>query len=135
MESAFQFKNPALMKLSFTVNDDFKKDSGEISLNLSISTKISKNEQKNEAFVELSISIGEVNSSCPFFIDAVEGADFRWDRSLKTEVINDLLKQNAPALLLSYLRPIISQITSSSPYGTYNIPFINFVKMNEESSN
>ena len=43
-------------------------------------------------------------------------------------MINKLLNQNAPSLLLSYLRPVIAQVTMASPYGAYNIPFIDFTK-------
>ena len=31
-----------------------------------------------------------------------------------------------PTLLLSYLRPIVVQVTQASPWGAYNIPFMNF---------
>lgn len=41
-------------------------------------------------------------------------------------MIEKLLNQNAPSLLLGYLRPIISQITAASPYNAYNLPFIDF---------
>ena len=43
-------------------------------------------------------------------------------------MIDRLLNQNAPSLLLSYLRPIVAQVTSASKNGTYKIPFVNFTK-------
>lgn len=132
MESAFQFKNPILTKLSLVVNDGFEKNSDKISINLGISTKAKRKTTSNEALVELTLNIGDANSNSPFVIRATESAEFRWDNSLEPNVVEDLLKLNAPALLLSYLRPIIAQITSSTKYGTYNIPYINFIKMNEK---
>lgn len=33
-------------------------------------------------------------------------------------------KVNAPSLLLGYMRPLISNITNSSQYPTFNIPFL-----------
>ena len=53
-------------------------------------------------------------------------AEFRWPDSLNVEMVEKLLNQNAPSLLLGYLRPIISQITAASPYNAYNLPFIDF---------
>ena len=53
-------------------------------------------------------------------------AEFRWPDSLNMGMIEKLLNQNAPSLLLGYLRPIISQITAASPYNAYNLPFIDF---------
>ena len=41
-------------------------------------------------------------------------------------MVDKLLNQNAPSLLLSYIRPIVVQITAASPFPTYNIPFMNF---------
>ena len=48
----------------------------------------------------------------------VEGANFRWNDELDDNMIDRLLNQNAPSLLLSYLRPIVAQVTSASKYGT-----------------
>lgn len=132
MESAFQFKNPTLTKLRLIVNDEFEKGAERVSIKLGIETKVNRKSNSNEAVVELNLSIGEVGKSCPFVINATESAEFRWDNSFEPKVIDDLLKLNAPALLLSYLRPIVSQITASTPYGAYNIPYINFIKMTEK---
>ena len=33
-------------------------------------------------------------------------------------------KVNAPSLLLGYMRPLISNITNSSQYPTFDIPFL-----------
>lgn len=50
----------------------------------------------------------------------------RWKEKLDEEKVHKLLNQNAPSLLLSCLRPVISQLTAASPFGTVNIPFMNF---------
>ena len=69
------------------------------------------------------------DDSSPFFIEAEEAALFRWNpEKVDAEHSEKLLKQNAPALLLSYLRPTISLITSASPYAAYDIPFMNFTE-------
>ena len=126
MESVFQFSDPALLKLDFITNGNFKCDREEdINLNLKIETQINKEEE--EAFVVLCVTIGEKTDNSPFYIYAEQGAGFRWEKDTYDEVgIDNLLTQNAPALLISYLRPIIVNITGSSPYGAYHIPFLNF---------
>lgn len=60
----------------------------------------------------------EKNDDIPFYIKAIEGANFRWNDELDDNMIDRLLNQNAPSLLLSYLRPIVAQVTSASKYGT-----------------
>lgn len=128
MESVFQFTNPALLKLDFKVNDEF--DNGkkkEIKINLKVETKVSRGENEDNAFVELCVTVGEDTDKVPFYVYAVEGANFRWEKErYSEEEIHRLLQQNAPALLLSYLRPTIANITGASQYGSYNIPFMNF---------
>ena len=53
-------------------------------------------------------------------------AKIKWNSELEDSKVNSFLNQNAPALLLSYARPIISMITNASRFPAYNIPFINF---------
>ena len=50
---------------------------------------------------------------------------FNW----KADEIDDiLLEVNAPAVLIAYIRPIISQLTSFSGYPPLILPLINFTK-------
>ena len=110
MESAFQFTNPALSGLEFWINKNFN------------------GEKDTKIQIRMDVEIGEKNDDIPFYIKAIEGANFRWNDELDDNMIDKLLNQNAPSLLLSYLRPIVAQVTSASKYGTYNIPFVNFTK-------
>lgn len=127
--SEFQFKNPVLTDLVFEINNDFDNhDKTQVQIGLGIGVNIEK-KGNNEATVKLSVEIGERSSKTPYFIRAVEKSDFRW-RNEAENMVDILLSQNAPSLLLSYLRPIIHQITAASPYGIYDIPFINFAKDN-----
>lgn len=129
MESVFQFSNPMLLKLDFSVNQDFENNEEEkISLSLKLETQVAQeNEDNNEAFVVLCVTVGEKTNEFPFYVYAEEAASFRWEKeAYSEEALERLLKQNAPALLLSYLRPIIANITNSSPYTAYDIPFMNF---------
>lgn len=128
MESVFQFTNPALLELDFKVNDEF--DNGkkkQIKINLKVETKVSREDDAQDAFVALCVTIGEETKKFPFYVYAVEGAKFKWEKEkYSEEEVDRLLNQNAPALLLSYLRPTIATITGASLYGAYNIPFMNF---------
>lgn len=77
--------------------------------------------------VFLTLTLGEDNGNAPFYICATEAARFRWEKDMD-EFSDDLLNSNAPALLLSYLRPVVAQITAASPFGAYNLPFMDFTK-------
>jgi preprotein translocase subunit SecB len=127
MESAFQFTNPILVGLEFGLNQEFEVvEDHEVQIQINMSVNVNKMEDTNEAEVTLKLELGERGANSPFFISVMEAARFRWDESLESDMVNKLLNQNAPSLLLSYIRPIVTQVTAASPFDAYNIPFINF---------
>lgn len=128
MESKFQFSNPVLLNITFKINETFKSKE-ETKIKMQIETKEERVENASEALVMLCIYIGEESDEAPFYLYAEEAAKFRWDCAAYNEdEIKKLLSQNAPALLLAYLRPIIANVTGASPFSGYNIPFVNFTQ-------
>ena len=130
-ESNFQFTDPSLVSMNFQENMEFSIEKGkeiEIQTSLSVSnTKVSD----NEAVVELKINLGDESTHSPFYLEAVFAAKFKWISEMEDSKVELFLKQNAPALLLSYARPIISMTTNASHFPAYNIPFINFAETKE----
>ncbi len=127
MESAFKFTNPVLVDLSFMINENFNKEyNTEVHVQINMSVTINRKQDINEAEVALKIELGEKSSEAPFFITVTEMARFKWEEMIEESLLKKLLNQNAPSLLLGYIRPIVAQLTAASPFGTYNIPFINF---------
>lgn len=124
--SKFQFSNPELEKIEFLVNSNFdeeKCDGIEMKSNTDVQIFDS-----NEARVQLTLSIGNETETQPFKICVIMGADFMWEEAIEEETAKKLLNVNAPAVLLSYIRPIVSSMTNSSKYSALNIPFIDFTK-------
>lgn len=128
MKSEFQFSNPSLLKLSFGLNEGFG-DNEKVKIAVKPEVEIGSGPEKDSSVVILKLAIGNEDASAPFYIYAEEGAVFKWNAEKIDEQHKEkLLKQNAPALLLSYLRPTISVITAASPFNAYDIPFMNFTK-------
>lgn len=127
-QSGFQFANPIISKINYVIHPEFKRDKDEVlTITNSFKTNINRSKTDRKAIVELNISIGDNDSQKePFYIELTIGASFKWDEAYSEETVCDLLSVNAPALLLSYARPIVSTITNMSPYASYNIPFYNF---------
>lgn len=104
-------------------------------INLSANFQRTQNEDQtlaNTALVSVTISVGAKDNSTPFYIEAEEEANFKWEENIFTEEqIDALLNHNAVALLISYLRPIIANITAASPYPTYNLPYIDLTSKSE----
>ena len=127
MESAFQFSNPSLTKMEFCINEEFESSQDkEVKIAVNMGVQIDRSATDNNARVSLTLEIGKKDSEDQFYVCATEMAEFRWSEALNNEMVEKMLNQNAPSLLLGYLRPIISQITAASPYNAYNLPFIDF---------
>ncbi len=77
-----------------------KVEDKEVNIKINMTVSINRREGCNQAYVSLRVELGEK--------------------------VDKLLNQNAPSLLLSYVRPVISQLTGASPFEAFNIPFMNF---------
>lgn len=133
-KSKFEFSNPHLTKMEYYENDGFTYDpsQGALDVPITIGRNQTVDDSSHSAEVSLQIQIGQDDSTLPFYIDTVMSANFRWDaESYSPEQVSHLLSQNAPALLLSYARPIIATITNSSSFPVYNIPFLDFTQSDE----
>ena len=127
-KSNFQFKTPLLTNVEFTLNDDYNSTETSINLKSEFSAKVYKNLEEKTAYERLDVILGDSTSGQPFYLKVTMEAEFTWEYDINEDDLNKLLSQNAPSVLLSYARPIVANLTSSSPFPTYNIPFMNFTK-------
>lgn len=126
-DSNFQFVNPYLEEVNFSANPDFhlNTDAGEVEIRNNFEINIEREQDENRAKVELMLSINAEDEKAPFQLRIKIASDFMWE-GLGEEAVKSMLNLNAPALLLGYMRPIVANITNSSIFPAYNIPFINF---------
>lgn len=129
-KSKFQFSNPELEKIEFKVNELFDEQMYD-GISMESDTEI-KASVDNKAYVALTLNIGNESVGQPFNILVRMSAEFFWDESVKNEKAKKLLNINAPAVLLSYIRPIVSSMTIASRYPALNIPFIDFTQNEAE---
>ena len=126
-ESNFQFTDPSLTFMQFQENRKFSIEKGkEIEIQTSVNVRNTKISE-DEAVVELLIKLGDKGNTSPFYLETIFMAKFKWVLGVEEDKVDLFLNQNAPALLLSYARPIISMTTNASHFPAYNIPFINFI--------
>lgn len=127
-KSKFQFQNPRISSFLINENKDFDKDKFDgfsISTNLDIQIL----EDDKEAKVSLVIKIGDKIDQYPFFMLVETYSLFKNNGE---DNFNKLLKVNAPALLLSNVRPIIALMTSQLGFKPFYIPFMNFTDSGDE---
>lgn len=123
-ESFFQFSDPQLTYIEFSINPNFNE---EIFDGFALESHVTNSvlDENRETLVSLELLIGDTEESQPFNIKIVMSAHFICN---KDGYLEKLSKTNAPALLLSYARPIVSLITSQAGYPSFNLPFINFTE-------
>lgn len=138
-ESNFRFHPPYLTAMDFVINQSHQQEKDEVfPISLFLQTKVSRDSGSCDANVELTVKInyddkGVRETDAPFWINVSYCSRFSWDNSVPEEMVDRLLQVNAPSVLLSYIRPLVAQITSSSPFPAYDIPFLNLVKMREDA--
>ncbi len=123
--SRLQFKNPKLLTLNYKLNKKFKNE-GYVNLDVKSKTSIKKGD--NTAFVLLELNIFDKKSidNAPFYIDISMEGQFFWNGGFNNEDIDKLLKSNGPAILLSYIRPYISNITVGAGFPPLILPLMDF---------
>lgn len=125
VESQFKFSDPKVLSFGININPDFDQnlyDGFQISNTVE---QYKSDEEDNVAFVILKLSIGDESNKYPFYIKMSITAKFK---NTGNGNFDSLLDVNAPALLLSYSRPIISFMTSQCGFKPFNIPYMNFTK-------
>lgn len=109
--------------MNYSENSDFDINNSE-ELKMGFETSIERSTKSPEALVKLTMNLGD-KENAPFFMSVVMSAMFFWDEGIGDDIVKDLLEKNAVSLLISYIRPIVANITSSTRYPTFNLPFIN----------
>ena len=138
--SSFQFRNPILTMCRYEV---LKKEAmSNQNIDISITKNVVRAPDSNEATVELLLQLNKhgkvVREDAAFFAEVAMTSIFTWDNRLSDSEVDSLLKYNAMSLLISYIRPVIANITYMSPVGVLNLPFINVMELvpdEQEKSN
>ena len=131
--SPFQFTQPLLTKASFEMR--FPKEGTKPSVDLYLHKNIINIEGKNQALVELIVQLNkkekEEKRDAHYVCEIAMQSMFSWSEEISEEQAKELLEINAPATLLSYIRPIVAGLTNASPVSVYNIPYINMLNTKE----
>ena len=126
-KSGFQFTDPHVQDLEFHVNEEFDESKFE---GFQIGSEVSNAviEADRRAFVRLKLTIGQPGETAPFVCTIVMMAKFEVEEPVASDFFEDLISVNAPALLMSYARPIIALITDQGGFPSFHLPFMNFTE-------
>ena len=131
-ESFFRFSDPHITSIQYKDNPDFDPESFE-DMRIDFTNHIGRSKEQNKAQVTVNMEIGDDKAS-PFQIRIAMRAYFEWDDCDNEELVQELLEKNAVSLLIGYIRPLVSMITSSSRFPTFNLPFIDLTGSDSSES-
>lgn len=118
---------PKITNVHFDLNKDYDfKNTKEYDLGLNVNTKI--NEMTEETLYEVVLIMKTTSEEEiePFNLSATISGIFKIENNM--EEMLEVLKVNGPAILTSYLRPYISNITLAAGIEPVTIPILNFNK-------
>ena len=127
-KSDFQLDSQRIINTEFTLNQGFLITK---SLNVELEGKTEiKALSENTAIVVFSLFVynNKPLEEVPFQIKVVSEGKFSWNSDLEKKQLHNYLNFNAPSILLSYMRSVISMITSYAGFSNFMIPLINFYK-------
>lgn len=114
-----------LISVEYGYNEAFVPDpEGKIPVEFSLTPKIKRVKNEKKAIVSLEFKLFEKNTKkFPIWAKVKNQAEFEWEND---EIAEKLLRTAAPAHLLSYVRPLLSQLTTMSDLPALIIPLMNF---------
>lgn len=141
-KSMFAFSNPVLKESRFYENDKYDSDNvsdkpKSMKIRGTLSNLRSDDSGYTHAMSTLTVTNldekGGFNEKLyPYLISITYGAEFKWPSSLDDKDVESFLKFNVPSILLSYIRPQVSNLIGASKFDRLDIPFIDFTTQIDE---
>lgn len=119
-------KQPLIKKMDFLSNPDFDTnlDKSNINIDIEITNELSTTQNKGQIFLTIKLNTEKEIKEVPFILRGEIFGQFSWNENATESEISDFLNSVAPSILLSYMRPIISNIITYSGLPPYIIPFL-----------
>lgn len=111
--------------MDFTGNNDFSfGNDSKVKLDIQIKKESSTKERKAQITLSLTLNNDCKIDEVPFVLKSEIVGQFAWNEEATKEEIEHFINANAPSILLSYMRPVISNIITYSGFPAFIIPFL-----------
>lgn len=127
-KSVFQVVSQRLNKVEFKLDPNYKFSQEKVPLELDFHTDINKHADKPLAEVSLTLKLFSKTESAPFYCTVSYQGLFAWDQNVPSNSVDKYLNCNAVAMLYSFIRPVVSNLTALSNLPPLTIPFMNFIE-------
>jgi preprotein translocase subunit SecB len=142
-QSAFRFTNPVLRESIYMENPNYEGDMSSVgSTSFKINVQTSQTEKQDSGKLAATVSESVMTSenidqskATPFYLRVTMSAKFEWSEDdVPKDQANLFLTINAPSFLLSYIRPVVANITEQAAIQTQHIPFIDFAHARQQKN-
>lgn len=127
----FKFSSPQLSSIFFSVMDrDLSDNPSEVIKDVKIISSIVE-QSDHKAVINLAVQNFDTPDDIdgkPYVFNISYTAEFVWENIINEEQVRNFLSISAPALLLSYIRNILSNLTASAKLQILDLPFYDFTK-------
>lgn len=119
---------PKIIESNFKLNKEYVYEKGKkLNLNIEMNTNITESQEKKNLFIcKLELKILGNEEITPFTLEVVVEGLF--EITEEEDKFKEVLKFNGPAILLSYVRPYISNITLVAGIDPVVLPLLNFAE-------
>ena len=130
------FETPIINHLDFTVKKDSTDetflDSGDIQLE--VENQVLKKDDSDEIITNtcktiVRLTVGENKTEFPFVVRLEMESVFHWDNDIDMDM-DSYVRFHTPAIVYSYMRPIVTDLVTKSGFPPFNLPFMNFSEEN-----
>ena len=124
-----QFEDPTVLKFDFQVNDDFDFEDSVDDTDISTLVEMPSEDEIdfNDVIpVYLTLFINYESSNAPYKITTRIMSLFQVSNELIPDDALQTLQTEGASILLSYLRPMVSMMTTASGFSALTLPMLDF---------
>jgi preprotein translocase subunit SecB len=122
-----KFKEFALLKLNFYLNDEFKEDDTDKAIDPEIT--ISHEFRKEEKLLVVILGLKQLEGNIPYRFEIKAGSLFQFDDIPEEKILNQFATINCPAIIFPYVRETIADLTRRAGFRPLHLDPINFIEL------
>lgn len=130
MQLKMKFKEFALLELNFYLNQEFKEEN----TNKTIEPEITINHELREEEKLLVVILGlrQLKGNIPYRFEIKAGSLFQFENLPEEKMLKQLATINCPAIIFPYVRETIADLTRRAGFRPLHLDPINFIQLAKE---
>jgi len=122
-----KFKDFALLKLSFYINDEFNDKNPDTSIDPEMLMEHEFREQEKQLIVVLGLR--QLTGNIPYRFEIKAGSIFQFDEVPEEKILKQFATINCPAIIFPYIRETIADLTRRAGVPPLHLDPINFIEL------